>query len=223
MSLEAMVTKTGPLGATMSAMTVDMIGPGGLFGRLDLPEVKTSSKGATVKVTKQKIAILDQAAFVAFVRALMLEDKVTLQLDNGAGKIKSWGMSSNIVYKKTVDIAGMQGPKTELVATDGAADGGFTNTMKTINPSPLEIDLGVATFAFVSADGEVLAEHKGKMYIPRGEGKFPMTGKVIKKGNVNGIKLVGTGVDADAWTKETVKIFDFPVELTPQLASLISS
>jgi len=43
-----------------------MCGTAGCFGRLDLPEIKTSSSGTTVKVTDQLIKIVDMEAFKAF-------------------------------------------------------------------------------------------------------------------------------------------------------------
>jgi len=64
--MESRVANMGPVGATMSPMTVDMCGTAGCFGRLDLPEIKTSSSGTTVKVMDQLIRIVDMEAFKAF-------------------------------------------------------------------------------------------------------------------------------------------------------------
>ena len=223
MSLTSRVTKTGPVGATLTPMTVDMIGPAGCFGRLDLPEIKTSSKGATVQIDDQKITITDLDAFLAFVRAIQCNDQVALDLDNGVGKIKSWGLSGSIVYKKRVDIAGMRGPATEIVKTEILPDGGFSNTLRTRNPSPLEIDLGVATFDIVNGEGEVLGWHKGRLHLPRGESTYTMIGKATRKGDVSDIKLVGKDVEADAWSKKSIAFYDLPVTLTPQLTEVLKA
>jgi hypothetical protein len=66
MSMESKIANTGPIGATITPMTLDMCGTAGCFGRLNLPEIKTSSSGTTVTVTDQKIEIVDMDAFIAF-------------------------------------------------------------------------------------------------------------------------------------------------------------
>ena len=72
MSMESKTANTGPVAVTMSSMTVDMCGPAGIFGRLDLPEIRTSPLGTTITVTNQKIQIIDMKAFLEFNRASML-------------------------------------------------------------------------------------------------------------------------------------------------------
>lgn len=47
------------MSSTIAQMEVDMIGPGGLFGRLRLPEIKTKSGGTTVQAHDQTIQIID--------------------------------------------------------------------------------------------------------------------------------------------------------------------
>jgi len=104
MAIESKTTHTGPLPATLAPMTVDMVGPKGVFGRLDLPEVKTTSKGAMVNVPDQLIKITNMDAYLAFTKALQIDEKVTMELDNGQGTIKALGMKSKIVYKKPVHM-----------------------------------------------------------------------------------------------------------------------
>src|ERR1700750_562399 len=118
MSIESKTTNTGILPATLSPMTVDMVGPKGSFGKLDLPEVKTTSKGAVVTITDQHIKITDMDAYVAFIKSLQLDEKLTMYLDNGKGTIKALGLKSNIVYKKPVNMSGMDGPQSEMVKTE---------------------------------------------------------------------------------------------------------
>jgi hypothetical protein len=223
MTIESRVTKTGPISSTMTPMVVDLVGPKGVFGKLSLPEVKTSSSGAKVVVHEQKIDIVDHDAFVAFVRSIQLDEKLTLGLDNGQGSVKAMFLTANIVYKKEVHMLGMNGPRTELVKTEVHADGTFTNTMKIINPSPLEIDLGTTTFAFKNAAGEVLAEQTGKVFIPRGDSTYTINGTVKQKGSVDKVSLIGMGVAEDSWIKETIKIYDVPIQLTPELTELLKA
>src|ERR1700712_5593052 len=100
MTIESTVKNTGPVSATQSPLTVDMIGPAGVFGKLDLPEVKTKSSGTFVNIDKQLIKIVDHNAYQEFVKSIQLDEKLTLRLDNGAGTIKALAMKSKIVYKK---------------------------------------------------------------------------------------------------------------------------
>ena len=70
--MESKTANTGPVAVTMSSMTVDMCGPAGIFGRLDLPEIGTSPMGTTITVTNQKIQIIDMKVFLEFNRASVL-------------------------------------------------------------------------------------------------------------------------------------------------------
>ena len=222
MAIESRVTDSGPLGATMSPMTVDLVGPQGVFGRLDLPEVKTSSKGANVNIPDQRIEIVDMNAYKAFVKSIQLDQKLTMRLENGKGTVKALGLTANIVYKKDVHMLGMNGPVTHIVKTE-ATDGGFQNTMKIINPSPLEIDLGSPTFAFTNAAGEVLATQSGHLHIVRGETVFSSTGEVKSKGAPDKVTLAGVTADKESWIQETIKFFSSPISLTPEMQSLVAA
>jgi len=222
MSIESRVTNTGPVSATQAPMTVDMIGPKGVFGRLDLPEVKTKSSGADVKIERQLIKIVDHEAYQAFVKSIQLDEKLTLRLDNGKGTIKSLGMKSNITYKKNVDMLGMNGPKTEIIKTVATPEG-FKNTLKITNPSPLEIDIGENTFEYIDEKGNVIAEQHGRLNIPRGESYHEVTGTVKVKGPTGKLRLVGKDVVQESWLKTTIKYFDTPIVLTPELTSMVNA
>lgn len=214
------VTGTGPVGATMAPMEVDMIGSKGTFGKLQLPEVKTKASGTTLDVPDQKIEILDMDAFLAFVKSITHDEKVTLMLDNGKGTIKALGLTAHITYKKKVEFAGMNGPKTELVKTEDLGDGKFKNTMKMMNPSPVEIDLGTPSFVFKDAGGNVLAEQSGKVHIPRGDYVYESSGSVKTKGDTSKVVLSGVDTDQDAWTKKSVQFFELPVTLTQGMVAI---
>jgi hypothetical protein len=222
MGIESRVTNTGPIPATQAPMTVDMIGPKGIFGRLNLPEVKTKSSGADVKIVDQLIEIVDMEAYHAFVKSIQLDKKLTLRLDNGKGTVKALGLKANIVYKKNVELLGMNGPKTEIVETEKTADG-FKNTLKITNPSPLEIDIGENSFEFVDEKGNVIAEEHGKLDIPRGESYHEVFGTVKGKAAPGTIRLVGRDVSEESWLKTTIKNFDAPIALTPELTSLVNA
>jgi len=223
MSIDSKTTKTGPLGATMSPMTVDMIGPKGPFAKLDLPEVKTSSKGAVVKITNQLIKIENMEAYLAFNKSLQWDDKLTMYLDNGKGTIKALGMKSNIVYKKPVAMLGMNGPQTEILKTEILADGSFKNTMKTTNPSPVETEMGKVNFAFKNGAGETLAVQSASLHMLCGETIYEAVGQVKAKGDVSNVQLVGLGDEKGTWIKNTILFFNVSVTLTPELTELLKA
>lgn len=223
MTIESRVTETGPVSATQAPMTVDMVGPQGCFGRLDLPEIKTKSSGTDVNIKDQQIQIVDAEAYQAFSRSITLDEKLTLRLENGKGTIKALMLKANITYAKDVHMLGMNGPKTEIIKTVKTEDG-FKNTLKITNPSPLEIDIGENVFEFVDANGNVIAEQHGKLDIPRGESYHEVIGTV--KGKTNGgeaVRLVGKDVTKESWLKETIKYFDSPVGLTPEMSALVKA
>ncbi|KAF2395557.1 hypothetical protein EJ06DRAFT_560635 [Trichodelitschia bisporula] len=224
MTIESRVTNTGPIGATQSPMTVDMIGPKGVFGRLNLPEVKTSSKGAQVNIPDQHIDIVDMDAYMAFVSSIQLDEKLTLRLDNGQGTITAlFGKKSQVVYRKEVQMLGMNGPRTEIVSTEVTGEKSFKNKLRITNPSPLEIDLGETTFEYVGKDGKVLARQFATLYIPRGESVHDVTGEVVEKGDIAEVRLKGVDVKVESWIKKSIAYFDAPIKLTPELEGLFKA
>jgi hypothetical protein len=217
MSIESRVTGTGPAPATMAPMEVDMIFDGRCFGKLMLPEVHTSPSGADVKVYDQHTPILDMEAYMAFVKALVTQEELTLTLDNGKCSITAMRfLKGNCTYKKDVVLKGMKGPATKIKDTTAEA-----NTVAVHNPSPVDIDHGVSEFEIQTAEGEVIAELKGEMRVVRGDGEVTMN--ITRKTGVpltgEGIKLVGKGTDGQAWTHDTVKFIQVPLELTDQFLS----
>jgi len=219
MEIESRATNTGPLSAVQSPMTVDMIGPKGIYGKLNLPEVKTKSSGVDVHIPMHKVDIVDQEAYLAFVKAIQLDEKLTIRLDNGVGQIKALFTKSNITYRKNVELLGMHGPKTIIVKTEPTPEG-FKNTIKITNPSPLEIDLGQTVFHYVDEAGTVIAEHRGHIKIPRGDSYHEVTGSIKAKGPQGNIRLVGVDVEKESWLKHTIKYFDTPITLTPEMITL---
>jgi len=225
MSIDSRTYNTGVAPATLKPMTVDMIGPKGTFGTLNLPEVKTSMKGADVIIHDQLIKITDMDAYLAFNKSIQLDNSLSMLLDNGAGQIKALGfLKANITYKKQVDMLGMDGPQTEILKTEVLGDGTFKNTMKITNPSPVEIDMGEVTMQYKTATGEILAEQTAKIFIVRGETIYEATGKVLAKGNADSLHLVGgEEVGKKTWMQNTLNNFDVPITLTPELKSLLSA
>jgi hypothetical protein len=212
MSIDSMVANTGPVSATMAAMELDMAGPGGVFGRLQLPEVITKSSGTEVKITEQEIKVTNMDAFVAFNHAIMNDESLILKLENGKTTIKAFIMKANITYAKDVHLKGMNGPKTIISKTEVSADGkSFTNTLVATNPSPLEIDLGTAKQEIRNGKGEVIAEQKGKVYLKTGETTYTMSGTTTGVPADGEVKIVAMGVEEENWNNLTLTSFSMPV------------
>lgn len=218
--IQSRVTGTGPVGATMAPMTVDLVGPGGTFGKLNLPEVKTSSKGTDVHIDPQKVTITDYEAFKAFVKAITQDESLTLKLDNGQGTIKAMGMKSNITYKKNVELTGMNGPKARIVSVSGSKDN-MALKLQVFNPSPLEIELPGAIYELQGADGSKIGEVKGSQHVVRGDNQHELTGSKTAGSPAAGAgKLVGVGAQGDDWTQDTNKFLTMNVQISQDLAAL---
>lgn len=216
------VTNTGPTSATLSPMLVDLCFGGQAWGKLQLPEVVTASGGADIICAEQEVKIINQDAFRAFVKALMLDDELVLTLDNGdcqiTSKIMGFSMKSNVVYKKDLTITGMRGPKLSLVDTSGGK-----NTLKVVNPSPLEINHGVSKFDIVeAASGDVVAQLQGQLTIVRGtfDSTLDITFQGRKVAAGTKLRLVGKGTEHQSWMNDTLQYINEEFTATEQFASL---
>jgi len=224
MEIESRTTNTGVAPAVLAPMTVEMVGPKGVFGYLDLPEVKTNSKGADVNIPAQHIKITDLDAYKAYSKSIQLDEDTSMYLDNGKGTIKALGfLSANIVYKKEVEMKAMDGPMTEILKTEVTGPDTFKNTMKITNPSPVEIDMGPVTMQYKNASGQVLAEQTADIFIRRGETIYEATGKVVAKGDISSVSLVGgSELTRKSWISHTLEIFDVPIPLSDEMHGLLS-
>jgi Protein of unknown function (DUF3712) len=219
MTIESRVANTGPFPATQSPMTVDMVGPTGIFGRLVLPEIKTKSGGTDILIPEQEIKIISMTNYKTFVKSLMQDEELVLKLENGEGKIKAMMMTANIVYRKEVKLKGMNGPRTLMTRTEREGDG-FRNTMLTINPSPLEIDMGTVHYEIRNEEGGRIAVQSGKTYITRGESTSVMVGKTTGEAPKSQAKLVGVKVEDNNWHKETIMYLDTMTTLSEEFVSM---
>ena len=219
MTIESRVANTGPFSATQSSMTVDMVGPTGIFGRLVLPEIKTKSGGTDILIPEQVIKIVDMDNYKAFVKSLMQDENLILKLENGKGTIKAMMMTATIVYRKEVKLKGMNGPKTVMTKTEREGED-FKNTMLTVNPSPLEIEMGMVHYEIRNEDGVKIAEQSGKTYITRGESTSTMVGKTTGEAPKLQAKLVGVTVEDDNWHKETIAYLDTATTLSEEFVAM---
>lgn len=222
--IEVRIVNIGPIGATLDAMAVDIIGPLGVFGKLKLPKIKLQPSGTDVHIMPQRIEILDHKAFQAFVKSIQLDKKTSLSLHNPGAKVSAMFMATTAIFSKVVEIAGMDGPKIEIVNTvpREGDDGAFNNTIKITNPSPLEIHIPQSTFHYLDEIGIVVAEQYGEFNIVRGTSYHELPGKVVPGKAQGKVYLVGKDVVKDSWMKQTIKYFETQITLTPVLASMIS-
>lgn len=206
----------------MAGMQVDLVGPAGAFGKLQLPTVKTAGSSTSLTIEDQTVKIIDFNAFNAFVKALIQDENITLHLKNGHTTLKALAMTNKVVYEKPIEMKGLNGPQTRIEKTEVTGSDSFTNHLVIDNPSPFEIDLGEAIFDIQNANGDVLGTVQGPMHITRGKCQFTMSGQ-MKKGatasNGEGF-FVGTGSVTDSWAKETNKYVKTKVQLTPELMNL---
>lgn len=219
MEIESRVTNTGPVSATMAPMTVELVGPKGKFGKLQLPEVKTNSKGTDVHIDPQRIDISDYEAFLGFVQAIMQQDSLILSLENGEGTVKAMGMKSKIVYKKQIELSGMNGPKARITKVEGSKENAQIG-LQVFNPSPLEIDLGTAIYEVQGEDGTKIMNIEGQQHITRGGSQHTLSGKVEGTVTEGPGKLVGLGAKEDAWTQDSNKFINIRLNLGSELAAL---
>lgn len=214
--------------ATISAMTIDLAGPAGRYGKLEIPQIKITPTETKIKIKDQKISIIDMQAFHGLTKALIRDDQTTLSLENGNATVKVLGMTFPIKFNKNVDVAGMKGPKTEFI---DASENGDTVVAKISNPSPLEMDLGTAVFECRNGDGRALAQQKGKIFITQGESKHEVSMKVTvgddmeNAGDISKLWMVGIDVEGEgvekSWMRQGIKNYNVELPVTTELRDLI--
>lgn len=224
MEVEANVSNTGYISATLHASTVALIGPRGLFGRLDLPKLKLQPSGTRLHVPPQEIVIEDHEAFEAFVKGIQLYQLTSLTLSNPEAKVSAVFLTTTANFTKTVGLPGMDGPRIEIIETkrnDDKSDA-FVNTVKISNPSPLEIHIPQGVFHFRDETNSVVAEQYGDFFITHGDSYHELPGRVLAGKPQGQVRLVGVTVNKESWMRRTIRYFDSDVTLTPELADLFA-
>lgn len=225
-SLDAQVYRTGPFYASLSAMTIDLVGPGGRYAQLALPQVSITPKETRIKIEDQRINILDMEAFMTFTEVLVRGGKGTLSLENGQATVKVMGMTFPIKFNKKCEMMGMNGPRTEFVTADGTGDVVFA---KIWNPSPLEMDLGSAIFECRNKEGRALARFKGRIVISHGASKHEMkmnitaAEEMMSAGDVSQLWVIGVGVESkeETWLNQGIRSYNVEMPVTEDLLKLI--
>lgn len=206
-------------------MTMDLSGPGGIFGRLQMPELKLTPTETKIDIVRQRIQITDINAFLELSRVLTQEKKTQMSLVNGVGTVKILGyFSFPIKFQKTCEVIGMDGPRTEFI---NASPDGRSVTAKIYNPSPLEMDLGDAVFECKNAEGRVLATQRGAIRIMRGESEHVVSMEINAPedmetvGDISTLRMVGKEVTGDSWLSRGIQHYDVELPVSEELRDLI--
>ncbi|KAK7430547.1 hypothetical protein QQZ08_002839 [Neonectria magnoliae] len=218
LSIETSVKGTGPISSTVSPMALDLTFNGFVFGKLVLPEVRTSFWGTKVTVEEQTVTITDLTSFRAFVRSIMVDDDTSFQLENGECTIRALGLKIHCDYSLNIPIPAMRGPWVTLRAVSRSGDNGITATFRMHNPSPVELDHGgVCAFELRNDQGQCMADLRGELRIVRDQFDFALRG-TTRNGVApsDKLRLVGVGVDGSSWCNDTVKHLDAVIVVSPE-------
>ncbi|KAI5918947.1 hypothetical protein F4810DRAFT_528800 [Camillea tinctor] len=240
-SIEALVTKTGPASATLSPMSISLCGPSGSFGHLTLPQIKTCPSGAPLLVTNQHVRITSIPALLSFISPIVRAPQATLSLRGGHTSVRALGARPQpLVYAKDVALRGMGGPSVAVqscvfspLANSSRSDNSnsVVLVLRVCNPSPMEISFGTCSFDVLDGGGDdaelVYLELKGRLDLRRGAFKASVQGTLVCRPALVAAgeacrdgareedtvaRLVGKRCAGAAWCDETVKGIDVPLK-----------
>lgn len=198
-------------------MEVDLTYNGSCFSKMHLPELQTSWGGMDIIVQKQHVKIVDMAAYMEYVRSVMLDQETGFRLENGCCTISALGLSVNSAYGLDVPMKGMdglQGKIKELERKDGAL---LVVTVTFHNPSPVEIDHGMSIFELQTASGQAMARLRGGFKTERGVFDLVLEGEQIQGVEAtDSVNFVGIGVEGDSWCNQTIPMIRQTMVLTPE-------
>ncbi|KAJ3495758.1 hypothetical protein NLG97_g3160 [Lecanicillium saksenae] len=203
LSMKGRATKIGIATATISAMTVDLVGPRGTFGRLEVPAIKMGSRGADIAIVNQWVSITDMEAFAAFVMAIVHDENLILRLENGQTTVTAMGMKSTIVYQKAIHLHGLKNLQTSLLEME-QDESTVQCSIATVNLSQFELDLGTVVYEVQDKNGQRVGELKGKTYVSCGASKVTLHGPVTGMLYTGETKLVGVDVEEQNWLKQII-------------------
>ncbi|KAJ3498018.1 hypothetical protein NLG97_g1444 [Lecanicillium saksenae] len=209
LSLQARATKVDVVPMSISAMTVDLVGPGGTFGRLDLPAFKMGFFSGDIRVHNQVIQILDMRAFQAFVSAIMQDEDLVLRLESRRATVKAIGLTATLPYKKELHLKGLANLRSTLIHAKEIGSDVIRSTFCVSNPSPFEIDLGTVMYRALNENGDVIGEQKGETFLMRGgESYFILEGHIAKPMSHGEAVFVAIDVEGDSWVKQIIGLVD---------------
>ncbi|KAJ6784805.1 hypothetical protein PWT90_08062 [Aphanocladium album] len=203
LSMKGRATKIGVVSAIIAAMTVDLVGPRGTFGRLEVPAIKMGSRGADIAILDQWVSIVDMEAFAAFVMAIVHDEDLVLRLENGQTTVTALSMKSTLVYRKSIHLHGLKNLRTSLLEVE-QNENIVHCSIATDNPSQFELDLGTVVYEVQDKNGHRVGELKGKTHVSCGASKVTLHGPVTGMVFTGETKLIGVDVEEDNWLKQII-------------------
>ena len=206
-------------------MELDLVFNGGAFGKLKLPQVRTSFWGTKVVVEAQTIEIRDQLTYLMFMRSIFVDDETSFELENGECSITAMRITAHCNYCLGIPLRGMGGPQITLkklsrTGRDVAASFEFNN------PSPVEVDHGRCVFELRYGE-----EHKGVALLQGDfkmvQGRFSLTLDGLMKSWAapsNKARLVGiSAIGGQSWANESIKFIDSVFDLESKFANMLTA
>ncbi|QDS76797.1 hypothetical protein FKW77_002356 [Venturia effusa] len=212
-SIEARITGAGPVYGTILAMPVDVTGPAGNFAILAVGDIKITPSGATISIVNQKIEVTDMTAFLAFIKAILQEEKCELSLFAKSATIKALMMRRTIEFSKPAEMIGWKGLKAEFVDIKPG-----TVVVKIDSPSQTSIDFGLADFELRDRSGLVLAKLTGLLKVEKGETTHELDMSLIARPDNKGenedvLRLVGVSIASQTWLKKVITNFSVDIAI----------
>lgn len=221
MSIDCRVTRTGPVSSNVSAMDLDLMFDGFVFGRLRLPKIRTSYWGAKVMVENQTIEIIDLPTYKMFVRSVILNDETSFQLEHGNCTISAMGLTNHCDFNLDLSMGGMGGLPVTLKKLHRDGDS-ITTIFEFNNTSPVEIDHGLCKFDMVNDRGQTLATLEGDFKLVHGKSKVTFQGTVCEGAMPSDkVRLMGVGTDQLTWCNETIKFIDSVFDMDERFADAL--
>ncbi|CAM1503878.1 Fc.00g014690.m01.CDS01 [Cosmosporella sp. VM-42] len=223
--IECRVNGTGPVSSTISPMELDLMFNGDAFGKLKLPQVRTSFWGTKVVVEAQTIEIKNQLAYLMFMRSIFVDDETSFELENGECSITAMKITAHCNYCLGIPLRGMGGPQISLkklsrTGWDVAA------TFEFVNPSPVEIDHGRCVFELrYGEEQRGVALLQGDFKLVQGKFILDLDG-LVKNWAVPSSKarLVGiSAVGGQSWANESIKFIDSVFDLGSDFAKVLTA
>ncbi|KAI0389684.1 hypothetical protein F5Y17DRAFT_462495 [Xylariaceae sp. FL0594] len=134
-SLEALVSRTGQVSATISPMTVHLCSALGVFAEITLPVTNLKEGTGTILLENQMVQVVDRRPLKGFVKGVISGESGTLSLRNGKARVSALGVGPReFVYARNIKFYGLGGPTVTAKAAslvDNAGNIASSQTART--------------------------------------------------------------------------------------------
>ncbi|KAF5607218.1 ubiquitin ligase (Hul4) [Fusarium subglutinans] len=221
--IEGRMFGTGTISSTIISTEASLSFNGTAFGRIKLPQTKTSFWGTDFVVQEQRVEITDYPNYCAFIRGIIVDDETSLQLENNNCTVRALGTSSVCNLRLDMPLKAIGGPRMAVKKLSRLGSD-VTIVFSLTYLGPFELDHGCCIFELRNGHSETSAELKGELNIAAGQTELTLHG-TTRDGAVasNRVRLVGVGVEAKekSWLNETIREIDVPVDLEPKCAEIL--